>query len=83
MAESNTNEKKSSPVVPLFVGGLIGGGIALLMAPCLVRARSSIVAAASKARHMIGKNKEQSHEGGIYCQVPEGADVCFDEGKRG
>ena len=82
MAESETNEKRRSSVVPLFVGGLIGGGIALLVAPGLVKARRSMILAANKARRMIGKKKEDSNESGMYCQVPQGADICFDEGSK-
>ena len=82
MAEAKINENKNSFVLPFFVGGLIGGGVALLMAPCLVKARASMLAAADKARQMIGKKKGQSSENGIYCQVPEGADICFDERKN-
>jgi hypothetical protein len=84
MVEAKIEAGKSSPVVPLLLGGLIGGGIALVVAPSLVRARASMLAAANKARRMIGKKKSQASGGdGIYCQVPQGADICFDEGKIG
>jgi hypothetical protein len=83
MAEAKIENGKTCPVVPLLLGGLIGGGIALVVAPSLVKARSSMLAAANKARQMIGKKKGQSPGGdGIYCQVPEGADICFDEEKK-
>jgi hypothetical protein len=82
MAEEKIENSKTCPVVPLLLGGLIGGGIALIVAPSLVRARSSVLAAANKARQMIGKKKSQSSgSDGIYCQVPEGVDICFDEEK--
>jgi hypothetical protein len=82
MAEAKINQSKMSSVVPFFVGGLLGGGIALIVAPSLVRARSSVLAAANKARQMIGGQKTQPEGGdGIYCQVPQGADICFDQEK--
>ena len=81
MAEAKINQNRRTLVLPLFVGGLIGGGLTLLMAPCLVKARTSMLATADRARQMISKKKGQSPENGIYCQVPEGADICFDERK--
>jgi len=77
MAEAKVNSK--SMAVPLLVGGLIGGGIAFLASPFLARARTSMLAAADKARQMVGRKKRQSPESGIYCDVPEGADICFEK----
>ena len=79
MIEEKVNGKGLA--VPLLVGGLIGGGIAFLMSPFLVRARASMVAAADKAKVLIRGKKGVPPESGIYCEVPEGADICFEEEK--
>ncbi len=78
MAEAKVNGKGLA--VPLLVGGLIGGGIAFIMSPVLVKARASVLAAADRAKQLIGRKKEVP-DSGIYCQVPEGADICFEEEK--
>jgi hypothetical protein len=66
----------------MVIGALIGGGIALILAPHFVRARSAILAGVDKAKQVFAcKEGEQSKEG-IYCAVPEGADICYDEETR-
>ena len=76
--------KRTCPALPFLVGGLIGGGMALIFAPCLSRVRQALIAAGEKTKEMLLQKKahEAPKEGGIYCDVPEGADICFDEKRR-
>ncbi len=76
-----------SPIIPFFVGGLIGGGIAMAFAPQIRKAMDALCAAAEKTKQtMIQKRREREEakpgEEGIYCDVPEGADICYDEKLR-
>jgi hypothetical protein len=78
MAETKDDRKGFASLVPWIVGGLIGGGIAAVFAPQLLRARGTVIAGAAKVRERIRKNRQPKTEG-TYCAVPEGADICFDE----
>lgn len=83
MAEQIVKRSGMSPIVPLFIGGAIAGGLAMMFAPQLARARDAVCAAGRKTKELMqGKHYPESdkpREGGIYCAVPEGADICFDE----
>jgi hypothetical protein len=84
MAEQIERRNNLSPLVPLFIGGAIAGGIAMMFAPQLTKARDAVCAAGRKTKELMIQRRSQaeaakSKEGGIYCAVPEGADICFDE----
>ncbi|HVN96084.1 MAG TPA: hypothetical protein VMT62_06615 [Syntrophorhabdaceae bacterium] len=72
---------KHTLLLPFFMGGLIGGGIALILAPQLMKARGAILAGVDKAKDLLAKKNGQPSPEGTYCAVPEGADICFDEKK--
>ncbi len=73
-------EKRGSFILSFFIGGLLGGGIALLLAPGLVRKRSDKPVRARRTRELRDEIEKQSYEEGIYC-APEGADMHYDIGK--
>jgi gas vesicle protein len=73
-------ERKSSFILSFFIGGLIGGGIAFLLASSLMRTRSAKPARAVKTHESLDEMEEQSYEEGAYC-APEGADIQYDMGK--
>ncbi len=63
-------------VISFFVGGTIGVGLTLLLA----REAKMIEA---RLRSTLGKGEKLTREQiiaeGLYCAVPEGADLCFPE----
>ena len=63
-------------VLSFLVGGVIGLGIAILMAPQSGEIRGKI-------RRVVGTRqkltREQIIEEGIQCAVPEGIDMCYPE----
>ena len=81
--QEQVKQMSGSVALPFLIGGLIGGGVALIFAPRLWRVRQAIIAAGDKTKEMIRKKAcPAPKEGGIYCDVPEGADICFDEKER-
>ena len=83
MAGEITRENRITPVLPLIVGGILGGGIALIFAPHLAKFRNALCAAGTRTKQMMKRRNlgetAADQEEGIYCAVPEGADICFDE----
>ncbi len=84
--EEQRPEKKSSFTFPLVLGGMIGGGIALAMAPQLVKARGALLRGYSRVRQVMScvrqePKREQPAEGSAYCSVDKGADICYPEGR--
>ena len=75
-----------SPIVPLFIGGAIAGGIAMVFAPQLSKARDAVCAAGRRTRDLMKHRGEAGPskvpEEDIYCAVPESADVCYDLNER-
>ncbi len=61
-------------VLSFLVGGLIGVGIALLMAPQPGEIKERIKSAVGRREKLT---REQVIEEGIQCAVPEGADICY------
>ena len=77
--------KKNNPytvLLPLIVGGAVGGGLAMVFAPQVSKARNFICAAAVKAKNVVMQKRrelkpaEPEKEGDINCAVPEGADTA-------
>jgi hypothetical protein len=74
-----------SPIVPLFIGGAIAGGIAVVFAPQLTMARDAVCAAGRKTKELMRKRHSESAKSdreGVYCAAPEGAGICYDEKER-
>jgi hypothetical protein len=71
------NEKRSSLLLSLLLGGLIGGGITFLLTSRLMRTRRAKPARANRKWSVSDEMREQSYEEGIYC-APEGADTHRD-----
>ncbi len=72
------SEKRSSLLLSLLLGGLIGGGISFLLTSSLMRKRSGTPAREAVKWESEG-TQERSYEGGVYC-APEGADMHYDVG---
>ena len=84
MLEGAGKRSNLSPIVPLFIGGAIAGGIAIVFAPQLTRARDAVCAAGRKTKEIMHKRRAESAKSdgeSIYCAVPEGAEFC-DEKER-
>ena len=84
MAGEMEQKNSMSPAVPFLLGGLLGGAVAIIFAPRLNKARDAVWAAGRKACLAMSERKQlqkgaKPQEEGIYCAVPEGADICFDE----
>jgi hypothetical protein len=58
-------------VVPFAVAGIITAGLAALIVPLFKKSRNG-AGAPEKVRSEGG-----AEEGGLYCDVPEGADICY------
>jgi len=71
------NEKRSSLLLSLLLGGLIGGGITFLLTSRLMRTRRAKPTRAARRWAASDEMSEQSCEEGIYC-APEGADTHRD-----
>ena len=71
------SEKRSSWLLSLLLGGLIGGGITFLLTSRLMRTRRGKPARAARKWVASDEMSEQSYEEGIYC-APEGADTHRD-----
>lgn len=85
MVEQRERRSALSPIVPLFIGGAIAGGIVMMFAPQLTRARNAVCAAGRKTRELMHRRHPEAEKPrgeGIYCAVPEGADICYDEKER-
>jgi gas vesicle protein len=64
----------ATTVLSFLVGGLIGVGIALLMAPQSGEIKERIRSAVGKKEKLT---REQVIEEGMQCAVPEGVDMCY------
>ena len=64
----------ATTALSFLVGGLVGVGIALLMAPQSGEIKERIRSAVGKKEKLT---REQVIEEGIQCAVPEGADMCY------
>jgi hypothetical protein len=71
------NEKRTSLLLSLLLGGLIGGGITFLLTSRLMRTRCAKPAHATRKWAASDEMEEQSYEEGFYC-APEGADIHRD-----
>ena len=63
-------------VLSFFAGGLLGLGIAMLMAPQGSEIRAKIKSAVGRKERLT---REQIIEEGMQCAVPEGIDICYPE----
>jgi len=63
-------------VLSFLVGGIMGLGIAILMAPQSGEIRERIRSAVGGRQKLTRK---QIIEEGIQCAVPEGVDICYPE----
>jgi hypothetical protein len=64
----------ATTVLSFLVGGLIGMGIALFMAPQPGSIKERIRGAVARKEKLT---REQVIEEGIQCAVPEGVDLCY------
>ena len=78
MPEQRERRAGLSPIVPFFIGGAIAGGIAMMFAPQLTRARDAVCAAGRRTRELMHKrHPEAMPEENNYSAVPEGAENPF------
>ncbi len=66
----------ATTVLSFLVGGFIGMGVALIMAPRPGEIRERIRSAVTRKEKLT---REQVIEEGFQCAVPEGADICYPE----
>ena len=64
----------ATTVLSFLVGGLIGMGIALIMAPQPGEIKERIRGAVARKEKLT---REQVIEEGMQCAVPEGMDMCY------
>jgi hypothetical protein len=64
----------ATTVLSFLVGGLIGMGIALVMAPRPGEIKERIRGVVARKEKLT---REQIIEEGIQCAVPEGVDMCY------
>jgi len=72
---------KRSLILSFCIGGLVGGGLAVLLSQCLERTQRVKSTKKYNVRSLYGKAQEQSYENGIYC-APEGAEMHYDIGEN-
>jgi hypothetical protein len=60
MLEQTGKRSNLSPIVPLFIGGAIAGGIAMMFAPQLTKARNAVYAAGRKTKELMHKRHTES-----------------------
>jgi len=80
MPEQSERRSSLSPMVPFFIGGAIAGGIAMVFAPQLTRARDAVCAAGRKTRELMHRRHPEAvnpPEEGINAALPEGAENPF------
>jgi hypothetical protein len=64
----------ATTVLSFFVGGLMGMGIALFLAPQPGEIKERIRGVVARKEKLT---REQIIEEGIQCAVPEGIDMCY------